>query len=290
MNPLERLEKLAALVPLPRAHLVRYAGCLAPPSQLRAAIIPTPRQQGVEGDATKTGPPYWTWVRLLGRVCDVAMATCPLCRRGSLRIIAAILPPLRGRREARRRAAPTQSRLALRPSPRSRSSPVSCTMARWPPFHLPSPRPAFAKRYVRLTRPTPAWPRGEVRAAVASFTPLRLAIPVEIVPPQGFPDEPLRGPRSRHTPDAVLYPLLIRLSRRRETVPRLAVRCCGGLPRRAGDTASAVRGPQPLAGGTRMRQGCLQELRFGRAGAKMPFVSPIRDSGALRGRESWGAR
>ena len=27
LSPLELLEKLAAIVPLPRAHLVRYAGC-----------------------------------------------------------------------------------------------------------------------------------------------------------------------------------------------------------------------------------------------------------------------
>jgi len=93
------LEKLAALVPLPRVHLLRYAGCLAPHSKLRAAIIPTPRQQGVDGEQTKTGTPYWDWARLLGRVFDVDIATCPFCRRGSLRIIAAILPPLRGRRE-----------------------------------------------------------------------------------------------------------------------------------------------------------------------------------------------
>jgi hypothetical protein len=110
---LELLEKLAAFVPLPHAHLVRYAGCLAPHSTLRAAIIPTPRQQGVDGEQTRTGTPYWNWARLLGHVVDVDMATCPLCRRGflrdcigvgqlcgpSLRIIAAILPPLRGRRE-----------------------------------------------------------------------------------------------------------------------------------------------------------------------------------------------
>jgi hypothetical protein len=88
--PLELLEKLAALVPLPRAHLVRYAGCLAPHSKFRAAIIPTPRQQGVDGEQTKTETPYWDWARLLGRVFDLYMATCPFCRRGSLRIIAAI--------------------------------------------------------------------------------------------------------------------------------------------------------------------------------------------------------
>jgi hypothetical protein len=60
LSPLELLEKLAALVPLPRVHLVRYAGCLAPHSQLRGAIIPTPRQQGVDEDEAKTGTPSWS--------------------------------------------------------------------------------------------------------------------------------------------------------------------------------------------------------------------------------------
>jgi hypothetical protein len=90
LSPLELIEKRAALVPLPRAHLVRYASCLTPHSKLRTAIIPTPRQRGIDGDASKTGTPYWDWARLLGRVFDLDMATCPLCRRGSLRIIAAI--------------------------------------------------------------------------------------------------------------------------------------------------------------------------------------------------------
>src|SRR2546426_1453473 len=71
LSPLELLEKLAALVPLPRVHLVRYAGCLAPHSQLREAIIPTPRQQGVDGEEAKTGTPSWIWARLLGRVFDL---------------------------------------------------------------------------------------------------------------------------------------------------------------------------------------------------------------------------
>ena len=85
LSPLELLEKLAALVPLPRVHLVRYAGCLAPHSKLREAIIPTPRQQGVDGDEAKTGTPSWSWARLLGRVFALDMTTC--------------LPPLCGRRE-----------------------------------------------------------------------------------------------------------------------------------------------------------------------------------------------
>ncbi|HEY7495388.1 MAG TPA: hypothetical protein VIH59_30315 [Candidatus Tectomicrobia bacterium] len=88
---MELLEKLAAIVHLPRVHLVRYAGCLAPHSTLRDAIIPTPRQQGVDGEEAKTGTPYWHWDRLLGRMFHLDMATCPLCRRGTLRIIAAII-------------------------------------------------------------------------------------------------------------------------------------------------------------------------------------------------------
>jgi hypothetical protein len=60
LSPLELLEKLAAIVPLPRVHLVRYAGCLAPHSMLREAILPTPRQQGVDGEEAQIGTPSWS--------------------------------------------------------------------------------------------------------------------------------------------------------------------------------------------------------------------------------------
>jgi len=90
LSPWELLEKLAALVPLPHVHLVRSGGCLAPHSHLRGAIRPTPRQQGMDGEETPTRTPYWPWARLLGRVFGLEMATCPLCRRGTLRLIAVI--------------------------------------------------------------------------------------------------------------------------------------------------------------------------------------------------------
>jgi hypothetical protein len=86
------LEKLAALVPLPRVHLVRYGGCLAPHSHLRGAIIPTPRQQGVDEPEASTESPRWSWAQLLKRVFTMDMTRCPWCLRGSLRIIAAITP------------------------------------------------------------------------------------------------------------------------------------------------------------------------------------------------------
>ena len=89
LTPLELLEKLAALIPLPHSHLVRYGGCLAPHSHLRGCVLPTPRQQGMDGEA-QPGTPYWPWARLLGRVFGLEMRTCPFCRRGSLRIIAVI--------------------------------------------------------------------------------------------------------------------------------------------------------------------------------------------------------
>jgi hypothetical protein len=42
MSPLEFMQRLAALVPRPRLHLIRFHGMLAPHAKLRAAIVPTP--------------------------------------------------------------------------------------------------------------------------------------------------------------------------------------------------------------------------------------------------------
>ncbi len=41
-EPEEFVARLAALVPPPRCHLVRYAGVLAPGAALRARIVPEP--------------------------------------------------------------------------------------------------------------------------------------------------------------------------------------------------------------------------------------------------------
>ena len=84
------MEKLAALVPLPRVHLVRYGGCLAPHSHLRGEITPTLRQQGVDESEASSATPHWSWARLLKRVFALHLGTCPFCQRGALRIMAAI--------------------------------------------------------------------------------------------------------------------------------------------------------------------------------------------------------
>jgi hypothetical protein len=86
----ELLEKLAALVPLPRIHLVRYGGCLAAHSSLRSAITPTPHQQGIDEPEASTELPRWNWARLLKRVFALDMARCLWCPQEALRIIAAI--------------------------------------------------------------------------------------------------------------------------------------------------------------------------------------------------------
>jgi hypothetical protein len=89
LSPVELLEKLAALIPLPHVHLVRYGGCLAPHSHLRGSVIPTPRQQGVD-EETDTRSPCWSWARLLHRVFALDLAHCPFCQQGTLRLIAVI--------------------------------------------------------------------------------------------------------------------------------------------------------------------------------------------------------
>src|SRR5262245_33702903 len=42
MEPLEFMERLAALVPRPRLHLIRFQGVLAPNAKLRSKIVPAP--------------------------------------------------------------------------------------------------------------------------------------------------------------------------------------------------------------------------------------------------------
>ncbi len=57
---------------------------------LRQAIIPTARQQGISEPKAARSASGWGWAKLLQRVFDLDMATCPVCQQGSLRLIAAI--------------------------------------------------------------------------------------------------------------------------------------------------------------------------------------------------------
>src|SRR2546422_1903286 len=119
MEPLELLAKLSALVPAPRAHLVRYSGVLAPASKWRPLIVPEPAilstippdtadaTQRSRTDSTATpaataqealqpGPcrhgRNYTWAELMKRVWELDVLECPRCR-GRMKIVAAIHSP-----------------------------------------------------------------------------------------------------------------------------------------------------------------------------------------------------
>ena len=51
MSPLKFMQRLAALVPRPRLHLIRFHGVLAPHAKLRSQIIPSPSHNTTERSA-----------------------------------------------------------------------------------------------------------------------------------------------------------------------------------------------------------------------------------------------
>ena len=76
MSPLEFMQWLAALVPRPRLHLIRFHGVLAPNAKLRTVVVPqeaeSPAQQAkpAEGEANcmHHRPVRLIWAKLLKRV------------------------------------------------------------------------------------------------------------------------------------------------------------------------------------------------------------------------------
>jgi Putative transposase/Transposase zinc-binding domain len=96
MSPLQFMQRLAALVPRPRLHLIRFHGVLAPHAKLRAAIVPNPPDtttgQAADHAHAHYSPARMNWARLLKRVFDIDIEHCPNCG-GRLKIIAAIEDP-----------------------------------------------------------------------------------------------------------------------------------------------------------------------------------------------------
>ena len=92
MSPLEFMQHLAALVPRPRLHLIRFHGVLAPNARLRAAIVPGPPESEPADEDAHGAPARMNWARLLKRVFGIDIAHCPQCG-GALKIIAAIEEP-----------------------------------------------------------------------------------------------------------------------------------------------------------------------------------------------------
>jgi len=92
MEPLEFMERLTALVPRPRLHLIRFHGVLAPNAKLRSKIVPAAAERATETSSedahAQSVPARMSWARLLKRVFDIDVEHCPNCA-GALKIIAA---------------------------------------------------------------------------------------------------------------------------------------------------------------------------------------------------------
>ena len=95
MSALEFMQRLAALVPRPRLHLIRFHGVLAPHAKLRAVIVPVPAQTTTAHAAdcahAHGARSRMSWARLLKRVFDFDIERCGC--GGKLRIIAVIEQP-----------------------------------------------------------------------------------------------------------------------------------------------------------------------------------------------------
>lgn len=98
MSPLEFMQRLAALAPRPRLHLIRFHRVLAPNAKLRALVVPQPAEPPAqaavparcEASCAHHRPVRLSWARLLKRVFEIDIEHCPNCG-GELKIIAAIL-------------------------------------------------------------------------------------------------------------------------------------------------------------------------------------------------------
>jgi hypothetical protein len=106
LDPLEFIAKLSALVPAPRANLIRYYGVFGPAASWRSAIVPgstltdsTGGSCGCEVNDGEETPPRrnYAWALLMARVFEFDVLKCPDCG-GRLRMLAAIHPPLNTRK------------------------------------------------------------------------------------------------------------------------------------------------------------------------------------------------
>ena len=93
-SPLELIEKLVALIPRPRMHLVRYHGILAPNARLRSRIVPKVKTLTTMTEAEKreVTPQRIAWAKLLKRVFDIDISKCITCQ-GQVKVIAAVQEP-----------------------------------------------------------------------------------------------------------------------------------------------------------------------------------------------------
>jgi hypothetical protein len=103
-EPLELLERLAAMTPRPETNLLICHGVLAARARWRthvvaygrAAPVPTvlapPLATGPEDTKAKRGSRAWTWAALMHRAFAIDVLACPHCG-GRLRLTATLHDP-----------------------------------------------------------------------------------------------------------------------------------------------------------------------------------------------------
>ena len=94
LEPLEFMQRLAALVPRPRLHLTRFHGVLAPNAKLRSQVVLKVEQAATKGTcehAAHSAPLRMSWARMLRRVFDIDIERCAC--GGKLKFVAVIEQP-----------------------------------------------------------------------------------------------------------------------------------------------------------------------------------------------------
>jgi len=101
LDPLSLLCRLAAAVPPPRLHTVRYSGVLAAASKWRSQVIPQPLVPAPSPEATTNKTPekpggtsshrcqYRPFIELLARTFSIDVTVCPSCG-GRMRLVALV--------------------------------------------------------------------------------------------------------------------------------------------------------------------------------------------------------
>ena len=89
-EPQDFIARLAALVPRPKVHLVRYHGLFAPNARERAGVVPRPKLESkataADESVAKGGTTPMSWMARLKRLFAIDLTRCLNCG-GDLQVI-----------------------------------------------------------------------------------------------------------------------------------------------------------------------------------------------------------